>query len=153
SSRGNSYARLCRALEGAAVVAVFDVVQEHAERACAEIARSEGALPVRPFDRLEPFLEAELDAVGVASPLMFHAEQSIAALERGIHVLSEVTAAHSLEAARALVDAAQRSTALYMLAENYRYLDEVELVKRIVADGRFGRIYFGEGEYVHDCKG
>jgi predicted dehydrogenase len=153
SSRGNSYAHLCRAAEGAMVVAVFDVVREHAERACAEIGRAEGAPPVRPFDRLEPFLEAGLDAVVVASPLMFHAEQSIAALERGIHVLSEVTAAHSLEAARALAEAARRSTAHYMLAENYRYLDEVEHVKRMVADGRFGRVYFGEGEYVHDCKG
>jgi predicted dehydrogenase len=40
-----------------------------------------------------------------------------------------------------------------MLAENYRYLDEVELVKRMHDDGRFGALYFGEGEYLHDCQG
>jgi predicted dehydrogenase len=147
SSRGNSYARLCRVVGDAIVTAVFDVVRENAERACAEIGNA------RPFDRLEPFLDAGLDAVVVASPLPFHAEQSIAALERGIHVLSEVTAAHTLESARALAEAARKSTAHYMLAENYRYFDEVELVKRMVTDGRFGTIYFGEGEYLHDCKG
>jgi predicted dehydrogenase len=152
SSRGNSYARLCRALPGAAVMAIFDVLRENAERACAQIAAS-GGPEARPFDRLEPFLESGLDAVVVASPLVYHAEQSIAALERGIHVLSEVTAAHSLEAARVLAEAARKSAAHYMLAENYRYFEEVELVKRMVADGRFGRVYFGEGEYVHDCKG
>ena len=32
-----------------------------------------------------------------------------------------------------------------MLAENYRYLDEVELLKRLHDDGRFGEDYFGKG--------
>jgi predicted dehydrogenase len=39
-----------------------------------------------------------------------------------------------------------------MLAENYRYLDEVELLKRLHDDGRFGELYYGEGEYLHDCR-
>jgi predicted dehydrogenase len=39
-----------------------------------------------------------------------------------------------------------------MLAENYCYLDEVELVKRLADSGSFGEIYYGEGEYVHDCR-
>lgn len=151
SSRGNSYARLCRALP-AAVTAIFDVARENAERAVAQIAAEGGPEP-RAFERLEPFLDSGLDAVVVASPLVYHADQSIAALERGIHVLSEVTAAHTLEAAESLAMAARKSTAHYMLAENYRYFDEVELVRRLVADGRFGRVYFGEGEYLHDCKG
>lgn len=152
SSRGNSYARLCRALTGATVAAVFDVARENAERACAQIGAESGVEP-RAFDALEPFLDSGLDAVVVASPLVYHAEQSIAALERGIHVLSEVTAAHSIEAAEALATAARASRAHYMLAENYRYFDEVELIRRMVAEGRFGRVYFGEGEYLHDCKG
>lgn len=75
SSRGNSYARLCRALPGAAVTAVFDVARENAQRACARIAADGGE--ARPFDRLEPFLDSGLDAVVVASPLAYHAEQSI----------------------------------------------------------------------------
>ena len=39
-----------------------------------------------------------------------------------------------------------------MLAENYRYLDEVELLKRLHDDGRFGDLYYGAGEYLHDCR-
>ena len=37
--------------------------------------------------------EVKPDAVVVATPMQYHAAQSIAALERDIHVLSEVTAA------------------------------------------------------------
>src|SRR5258707_10378767 len=39
-----------------------------------------------------------------------------------------------------------------MLAENYRFINDVELVKRMADDGRFGQIGFAEGEYVHDCR-
>ncbi|MGH2558654.1 MAG: Gfo/Idh/MocA family protein, partial [Thermomicrobiales bacterium] len=88
----------------------------------------------------------------VASPVPFHAEQAVAALQAGKHVLSEVTACQSLDEARALVDAARTSSALYMMAENYRYLDEVELLKRLHDEGRFGELYYGAGEYLHDCR-
>ena len=37
-------------------------------------------------------LRADLDAVVAASPVPYHAEQAVAALEVGRHVLSEVTA-------------------------------------------------------------
>ena len=50
-----------------------------------------------------------------------HAGQSAAALEAGLHVLSEVTAAVDLEQCRRLVRAAQRSSGLYMMAENCNY--------------------------------
>jgi predicted dehydrogenase len=77
----------------------------------------------------------------------------VEALRAGKHVLSEVTACHTLEDARALVDAARASDAIYMMAENYRYLDEIELLKRLHDAGRFGEVYYGEGEYLHDCRG
>jgi predicted dehydrogenase len=88
----------------------------------------------------------------VASPVPYHAEQAVAALKAGKHVLSEVTACRTMDDARALVAAARESDAIYMMAENYRYQDEVELLKRLNDDGRFGDPYFLEGEYLHDCK-
>jgi predicted dehydrogenase len=39
-----------------------------------------------------------------------------------------------------------------MMAENYRYMDEVELLRRLNLDRRFGDVYYGEGEYLHDCR-
>lgn len=143
--RGQSFVRICQAVGGASVVALFDVDGETAANVASEIE-------AEAFTELDDFLDTDIDAVVIASPLPFHARQAIAALNAGKHVLSEVTACHTLEDAQALVTAATQSSAHYMMAENYRYLDEVELLKRLHDAGRFGDIYFGEGEYLHDCK-
>ena len=143
--RGRSFIRVCQAVGGATVTALYDVDAARVARAAAEVG-------ARPFTDLTAFLDAGFDAVVVASPVPFHAEQAVAALAAGKHVLSEVTACQTLEEAKALVRAARSSRAVYMMAENYRYLDEVELLKRLHAGGRFGELYYGEGEYLHDCR-
>lgn len=97
--------------------------------------------------------EAKLDAVVIGTPMHLHAEQAIAALKRGIHVLSEVSACVSLEEARDLTKAAVQSPATYMLAENYCYIRDNVLVRSIARAGLFGQMYFGEGEYIHELKG
>ena len=144
--RGQSFVRICQAVGGAQVTALHDI-DEQRVRAAAD------AIGARAFTSFEDFLNADIDAIVIASPVPFHARQAAAALRAGKHVLSEVTACVTLDEARDLVDAARASRALYMLAENYRYLDEVELVKRLHDAGRFGDLYYGEGEYVHDCRG
>ncbi len=58
-----------------------------------------------------------------------------------------------MEDGKRLVQAQRKSGGFYMLLENYGYRDEIELIKRMVAAGKFGSVYFGEGEYLHDCRG
>lgn len=55
---------------------------------------------------------ARPDAVIIAMPMPLHAPQAIAALDHGIHVLSEVPAAVSLDECRALAAACVRSKAV-----------------------------------------
>ncbi len=93
-----------------------------------------------------------VDAVIVASPQHHHVPQAVAALERGIHVLSEVPAAVSIEQARHLLAAVRRSGAVYMLAENYCYSRPNLIVGAMAKAGVFGELYFGEGEYLHEMK-
>lgn len=143
--RGASFVRVCRAATGAEVTALYDIDADAVGTAAADI-------DAQPFSDYDAFLNADIDAVVVASPLPFHAEQAAQALRAGKHVLSEVTACLNMEQAAELVRAARESSAIYMMAENYRYLDEVELLKRLADDDRFGEIYFLEGEYLHDCK-
>jgi predicted dehydrogenase len=144
--RGQSFVRACRAVGGLDVVALYDVDGARAE----EVAAGLGG--VAAFGDFEAFLAAGFDAVVVASPVPFHAGQSAAALTAGKHVLSEVTACQSTAEARSLAAAARASDRVYMMAENYRFLDEVELVKRMHDDGRFGAVYYAAGEYLHDCR-
>ena len=93
-----------------------------------------------------------LDAVVVATPMHLHAGQSTAALDAGLHVLSEVTAAVDLEQCRRLVLAAHRSPGLYMLAENGNYTVPNLVVAALVDHGLFGTPYFADGEYLHEVK-
>jgi predicted dehydrogenase len=143
--RGRSFIRICQAVGGATVTALYDVDASRVSKAADEIGAAG-------YTDLAAFLDSGIDAVVVASPVPFHADQCVAALDAGVHVLSEVTACQTLEEAEALVRAARSSTAVYMMAENYRYLDEVELLYRLHSAGRFGELYYGAGEYLHDCR-
>ena len=93
-----------------------------------------------------------IDAVVIGTPMQFHAPQAIMALERDVHVLCEVTAGVTIDECRALVNAANRSSAVYMMAENYTYIKSNVLVKALVRQGLFGDVYYAEGEYLHELK-
>lgn len=96
--------------------------------------------------------KAGIDAVVIGTPMQFHAPQSIAALQRNISVLCEVTAGVSIEECRRVVEAKRNSKATYMMAENYCYVRTNVLVGELVKAGLFGELYFGEGEYIHEVK-
>lgn len=103
------------------------------------------------FQAYEDLLD-RVDAVVVATPMQLHVPQAVAALQAGKHVLSEVTAAVSLEECRQLRDAVRASGATYMMAENYCYMRENVLVREMARKGLFGEVYFGEGEYLHEIR-
>lgn len=96
--------------------------------------------------------QAGIDLLIVGTPMPYHAPQAMMALERGIHVLSEVPAAVGLDEAKALVQAAKRSPAKYMMAENYCYIRTNVLVRELARRGLFGQCYYGEGAYIHELK-
>src|SRR5687767_4468793 len=125
--RGQSLVRACQAVGGATVTALYDLDAGRGQAMADSIQASY-------YGDFDAFLNAEIDAVVVASPVPYHASQSIAALNVGKHVLSEVTACHTLEDARALVEAARAARGIYMLAENCCYYDEIELIKRLYDD-------------------
>jgi predicted dehydrogenase len=144
--RGEGLAAACRAVGGAEVTALYDID-------AAVVTDLASALGATPFTELDAFLASDIDIVAVASPIPNHAGQSIAALNAGKHVLCEVTACETVDEARAVVAAANAAPGIFMLAENCNYYDEIEVVKRFADAGRFGQIYYGEGDYVHDLEG
>jgi predicted dehydrogenase len=144
--RGLSHARHLAALDAGQIVAVCDIVPEAAERVAARL----NATPYTDFER---FLRHGLDAVILATPDTLHAQQAAIALEHGVGVISEVPGATTVADGRRLVQAYKKSGGFYMLLENYGYRDEIELIRRLMQAGKFGYVYFGEGEYIHDCRG
>jgi predicted dehydrogenase len=104
------------------------------------------------YTDFEKMAASSLDIIVVATPMPLHVPMSITALEAGKHVLSEVPAATDLSQCFRLVQAVRGSGKKYMMAENYIYMKEIRLVKSLVEAGKFGEIYFGEGEYLHDLR-
>jgi predicted dehydrogenase len=104
------------------------------------------------FAHYEDMIGSDIDVVVIATPENLHVPQAAQALDAGIHVLCEVTAATSLKQCDELVRAARRSSAKYMLAENYCYRKTSALVKSMVRQGVFGDVYFAEGDFVMDGK-
>jgi len=108
---------------------------------------------VRAYSEFDRLLEdANIDAVYIATPLFLHAQQAIAALRAGKHVLCEVIAAHTLEDGWELIETVEATGLTYMLAENYCYMRSNMLVRNMVEHGLFGDIIHAEGGYIHDCR-
>lgn len=113
---------------------------------------SEGKKDIKVFTKYEEFLKSDLDIVVVAVPPPMHADFSIAALNAGKHVLSEVPPVNSLKETEKLVEAVKKSKKKYMLAQNTCYWPHIQAWKKIVKDGRIGQIMYAEAEYIHDLR-
>jgi predicted dehydrogenase len=84
--------------------------------------------------------------------MQFHFQQTMTALEAGKHVLSEVTAGVTVDELWWVKESVEKCKKVYMMAENYCYIPENQIIKNMVKAGLFGEVYFGEGEYIHDIK-
>ena len=108
---------------------------------------------VRCYTEYQDLLNDEnVDAICIATPVPLHARQAIAALNAGKHVLSEVTAAYTIDECWDLVEAVERTGKTYMMAENYCYMRENLLLQNMVEQGVFGEITYASGAYLHDCR-
>jgi predicted dehydrogenase/GNAT superfamily N-acetyltransferase len=145
--RGASFKLACDAHGGVRIQAVCDINAGQLHAAAQRL----GAL--EEYTDYETMLaKSPIDAVIIGTPMHFHVPQAVAALKRGIHVLSEVPAGVSLEECRKLVLACRRSHAVYMMAENYTYMKPNAIVGELVRRGLMGSVYYAEGEYIHELK-
>ena len=144
--RGSGFIRSFTTITETEVTALCDV-DENRLKNVAEQSNIEKC-----FTAYEEMLEDDVDIVVLATPENLHTPQSISALNAGKHVVSEVTAATSIEQCYDLVRAVRKSKTKYMMAENLCYSPTNILIKNMVRKGLFGDIYFGEGEYLHDIK-
>lgn len=86
----------------------------------------------------EALVAVSADAVINVTPPAFHREISLMALAAGLPVLSEKPLATTLADAAAIVQRANETGVLHMVAQNYRYHVPIQTVKRILAAGEFG---------------
>ena len=151
--RAGAFVAGFRAVPGVRIVAVCEA-DPAARAALAARAGVAGADAYADFNDL--LRRARPEAVAIGTPMHLHVPQSVAALVDGRHVLCEVTAAVDLDECRTLAAAARRAARAggvqYMMAENANYRSDLVLVRTLARAGLFGRVYFAEGEYIHDVK-
>lgn len=94
-------------------------------------------------DAVEMFDRAALDAVSIAVPNKLHAPLTIAALERGLHVLCEKPMARTAEEAEGMLVAARAAQKNLMINFSFRFSDMSFSLKEQVDAGVLGDIYFG----------
>lgn len=143
AGRGMAYEIPATEDDRVTITAVCDVSEDGVQRAQEVFDAAETYT-----DYHEMLWEASLDAVLIASPKEHHVPQSVAALERGLHVLCEVPPTRTLEEAKELVRAVNASEGSFMLAENDVFRREWMLIAELVADGRFGDVYYARSERV-----
>jgi len=97
----------------------------------------------------DSFIEHDMDAVILANYFHEHAEYAVKCLERGIHVYSECLSNGTMAKGVALIRAAEKSKAIYMLGENYPQMLINREIQRVCQGGTLGKIIYAEGEYNH----
>ncbi len=83
--------------------------------------------------------DPDVTAVYVASPVALHAEQTIAALRAGKHVLCEKPVAMDYAQAQAMVAASRESPGLLGIAYYRRLYPKLRRAKELIATGAIGR--------------
>lgn len=99
----------------------------------------------------DAFLDSGIDAVVLCNYFHEHTGCAIKAMQKGIHVLSDTTAAPTLGECVALCKAVEDTGAKYMLGANGPYKKCIQFMKRQIEAGKLGDIYYAEAEYLHDA--
>ena len=90
------------------------------------------------FARIED-VDVPADGIVIATPTATHAPLTLAALERGWHVLVEKPVADGLAAADAMVRAARRTGCHVLVGHHRRHHPRVAALKALLEAGRIGR--------------
>ncbi|HEY8357176.1 MAG TPA: Gfo/Idh/MocA family oxidoreductase [Ramlibacter sp.] len=117
------------------VVAVADPSPDACARA---LAAAPGAVAGA---TLEDLLEHELDGLVIATPSALHAQQALAALDRGLAVFCQKPMARTAEENGAVVEAARKADRLLACDLSYRHTDAMRRIRNCVAEGELGDVY------------
>lgn len=120
----------------AKLVAICDID----EAKCAALSGTYGDIPWY-TDYKELLQRTDIDIVAIATPHGLHAEMSIAASEKGFHVLVEKPMALNVSDCLAMIEsAAENSVKLFVVKQN-RYNAPIALTRRALDENRLGRIF------------
>ena len=93
---------------------------------------------------------SDIDLIDIASPNDTHAEIAIAAARAGKMVMCEKPLGRTAQEARTMVDAVESANVPNMVWYNYRRVPAVVLLKKLLDEDRFGRIFHYRSQFLQD---
>jgi predicted dehydrogenase len=135
----DTHARAALGIPGVEIAAICGANREKAER----LAQAYGGVV---YDDVERFLEHRpLDIVAIGSPSGLHAGQAIAAIDRGLHVLSEKPLDVTTAKVDSVIAAADRGGVKVGVFFQDRLKPDIAAMKATIASGRLGKPIFAGG--------
>ena len=133
------HAAIAGATEGLAIHTVVssDAAKVHADWPGARVV---GSLA-------DALADPAVDVVVIATPDHLHADQAIAALDAGKHVVVDKPFAVTLEDARRIARAGERSGRILSVFQNRRWDGDFLTVRRLIAEGALGEVMQFESSF------
>jgi myo-inositol 2-dehydrogenase/D-chiro-inositol 1-dehydrogenase len=125
---GQLHAEVLSADERVQITGVADLAARRGE----ELARKLGA---EAFSSTEELLASGIEALYITTPNTTHAEPTLQALSRGVHVFCEKPFATSMKEADAIIRACRGAAAVYQGGHNRRYAPAYRFLRQRIDDG------------------
>jgi len=90
----------------------------------------------------------DVDIVDISAPQYLHYDIAMEALKAGKHVFCEKPLAMNLAQAKEMYELAEKQGVTHYLNHNYRRCPAVRLAKRLIDEGKIGRIFHWRGAYL-----
>ena len=139
-----TFAKLFQLHPAVSEVRVTDLQPERAK----ELTERERLGPV--VDDFEEMLASDLDAVAIFTQRWTHGPLVVQTLRAGKHVYSAVPMAFTVQEAEQIIEAVLETGLTYMMGETSYYNPATVYARQKLAENAFGRVFYSEGDYVHD---
>jgi predicted dehydrogenase len=138
------FAKLFKLHPGVGEVFVTDVLPDRANDLVQRLGLT-GTL-----ESFEAVLASDVDAIAIFTQRWTHGPLVEAGLRAGKHVYSAVPMAITEEEISRIVSAVRETGLTYMMGETSYYNPATIYARNQLAAGKFGRVFYAEGDYVHD---
>ncbi|MCM4169110.1 Alpha-N-acetylgalactosaminidase [Arenibacter antarcticus] len=128
----------------------IDLAQQHIEKAGHKKVKAFGK---NDLDYKNLLALAEVDAVVIATPWLWHTKMAVDSMKAGKYTGLEVSAANTLEECWDLVNTHEATGSHLMLLENVNYRRDVLAVLNMVKQNVFGELLHFTCGYQHDLRG
>tara|TARA_R110002049_G_scaffold309268_1_gene519565 strand:- start:88190 stop:89659 length:1470 start_codon:yes stop_codon:yes gene_type:complete len=133
-------------------VAVADVYSVHRERFVDHIKQETGVTPTAFIDYRELLQRDDIDAVVIATPDHWHAKQAIDSLNAGKHVYCEKPVTHTIDEAKAVVQAWKNSGLVMQVGVQSSSCPVWDMAREMINEGKLGKIVQFQTESARNSK-